>query len=98
MKKIFNGYPSTFLTCTYFEYSNTFKIKVLVHVLEYLELVLVPNTAAESSPRSTQVRRATEAAKPSHRRAPRDLLFAPSVLTLPSAPSLLLRRHGPRTH
>ena len=28
-----------------FEYSSTFKSKVLVHVLEYLELVLVPNTA-----------------------------------------------------
>ena len=37
-------YPSKFLTYTYFEYSSTFKIKVLVHVLEYLELVLVPNT------------------------------------------------------
>ena len=37
-------YPSTFSTCTYFEYSSTFKIKVLVLVLEYLELVLVHNT------------------------------------------------------
>ena len=27
-----------------FEYSSTFKIKVLVLVLEFLELVLVPNT------------------------------------------------------
>ena len=34
-------------TCTYFEYSSTFKSKVLVHVLEYLELVLVPNTGAD---------------------------------------------------
>ena len=38
-------YSSTLLTCTYFKYSSTFKSKVLVHVLEYLELVLVPNTA-----------------------------------------------------
>ena len=49
MKKILEWVPeyfyqSTFLTCTYFEYSRTFKIKVLVHVLDYLELVLVPNT------------------------------------------------------
>ena len=39
-------YSSTLLTCTYFEYSSTFKSKVLVHVLEYLELVLVPNTGS----------------------------------------------------
>ena len=45
MKKFYNGYSGTLLTCTYFEYSSTFKSKVLVHVLEYLELVLVPNTA-----------------------------------------------------
>ena len=46
MKKFYNGYSSTLLTFTYFKYSSTFKSKVLVHVLEYLELVLVPNTAS----------------------------------------------------
>ena len=45
MKNFYNGYSSTLLSCTYFKYSSTFKSKVLVHVLEYLELVLVPNTA-----------------------------------------------------
>ena len=46
-KIFYNGtrvlYPSTFLTCTYFEYSSTLKIKVLIYVLEYLEQVPVPN-------------------------------------------------------
>ena len=36
--------PEYILTCTYFKYSSTFKIKVLVYILEYLELVLLPNT------------------------------------------------------
>ena len=44
MKIFYNGYPSIFLTYTYFEYLSTFKIKLLVHVFEYLEQVLVPNT------------------------------------------------------
>ena len=53
MKKFYNGYSSTLLTCTYFEYTSTFKSKVLIHVLEYLEeLVLVPNTEYSSAART----------------------------------------------
>ena len=37
--------PEYFFNLYFFEYSSTFKIKVLVLVLEYLGLVLVPNTA-----------------------------------------------------
>ena len=36
--------PEYFFNLYFFEYSSTFKIKVLVLVLEYLGLVLVPNT------------------------------------------------------
>ena len=36
--------PEYFINLYFCEYSSTFKIKVLVLVLEYLGLVLVPNT------------------------------------------------------
>ena len=36
--------PEYFFNLYFFEYSSTFKIKVLVLDLEYLGLVLVPNT------------------------------------------------------
>ena len=36
--------PDYFFNLYFFEYSSTFKIKVLVLVIEYLGLVLVPNT------------------------------------------------------